>query len=60
MSGLESSFQYEEKNCMVVEALEEYILASVEVAYEEPGEKAPMGLMTSWGEFPGAGNESYW
>ena len=47
MSGLESSFQYEEKNCMVVEALEEYILASVEVAYEEPGEKAPMGLMTS-------------
>ena len=36
-SGLSSSFQYEMNNSMVAETMEEYALASAEVAYENPG-----------------------
>ena len=38
MDGLVSSFKYEENNFMVAEALEEYVLASMEAAYGYPGE----------------------
>ena len=34
---------------MVAETLEDYSLASAEVAYENPGEQAPMGFMASGG-----------
>ena len=50
MEVLGSSFQYGKKNSMLVEALEEYVLDSVEYDYEEPGKQAPMILMTSGGE----------
>ena len=45
MNGLGSIFQSELKNSMATEILEEYVLASTEAAYENPGEQAPMGLM---------------
>ena len=47
MAGLGSNFKYEEYNSLVSEALEEYALYSAEEAYEDPREKAPMGLMAS-------------
>ena len=47
MSGLGSSFQYEEINYMVAEATEEILLASAEAAYEDPGEQASLGSMAS-------------
>ena len=34
---------------MVAETMEEYLLASVEAAYKNPGEQAPMGFMASGG-----------
>ena len=34
---------------MVAKTIEEYVLASVEATYENPGEQAPMGFMTSGG-----------
>ena len=47
MSGLVSSFQYEESNSMVMESMEQYSLASEEAAYEDPWERAPMGFMSA-------------
>ena len=44
---------------MVAEEIEEYALDSVETAYEDPGEQAPMGFMTAGGGFHD-GNVSYW
>ena len=38
IAGLGSSFQSEESNSMVAEAMEEYVLASAESSYEDPGE----------------------
>ena len=37
MAGLGSSFQSEESNSVVAEAMEEYVLASAEAVYEDPG-----------------------
>ena len=45
MAGLGIIFQSEESNSMVAEAMEEYLLASAELAYEDPGEQAPIGFM---------------
>ena len=45
MARLGSSFQYEEINYMVAEAMEEYALDSTEEDYEDPGEHAQMKLM---------------
>ena len=59
MYGLGSSFQYEEINSMTLEAMEEYALASAEVAYEEPGEQEPMIFMAAGGLF-NDGNASHW
>ena len=36
MDGLVSSFKFEENNSMVTEAPEEFALASLEAAYEDP------------------------
>ena len=44
---------------MVVEAMEEYALAYAEASYEDPGEHAPMGFMSSGGLFD-CENDSYW
>ena len=49
ISILGSSFQYEGNKYMVVEAIEEYALASEEVAYGDSGGKSPMGFMASGG-----------
>ena len=51
MSDLGSSFQYEESKSMIAESMEEYVLAYVEVAYGNPSEQAPMGLMAAGGGF---------
>ena len=53
------SFQYVNKNYMVLEALEEYVLAYVEETYEDPGQQAPMGFVESGGEFHD-GNTYHW
>ena len=45
---------------MVVETMEEYVLASVEEAYENPGEQAPMGFMASGGEIQVSKNTTPW
>ena len=44
---------------MLEEAPKEYALASAEAAYEDPGEYAPMGIMSSAGGFHD-GNASHW
>ena len=59
MSGLGSSFKYEEINYMIAEAMEEYALASSEAAYEDPEEQARMGFMVEGGGFHD-GNVSHW
>ena len=59
ISVLVSSFQSKERNSMVAEAMEEYVLASAETAYEDPGKQVPMGLMVSGGGFYN-GNASHW
>ena len=51
MAGLGSSFQSEESNSVVAEAMEEYVLASAEALYEDPGEQAPMCFMDAGGVF---------
>ena len=43
------SFQAGENNYMMSEALEGYVLASVESAYEDTGQQAPMVFMASGG-----------
>ena len=58
MAGLGSIFQSEEINYMVAEAMEGYVLASAEAAYEYPGEQAPMGFIASGGGFH-YGNSSH-
>ena len=59
MSGLGSSFHYEESKYMISEAMEEYALASIEAAYEDPREHASMGFMAAGGGFKD-GNISHW
>ena len=54
-----SSFQSEERNSTVAESMEEYALASEEVAYEYPEEQAPMRFMTL-GEGFNDGKVSHW
>ena len=60
MAGLGSSFQYEESNYIVAESIEEFALASVEAAYEDPGEKAIIVFMTSGAEYHEDRNASHW
>ena len=45
---------------MVAESMEEYALASVEAAYKNQGEQAPMRFMASGGEIQGSENTSPW
>ena len=59
IADLVGSFQYEENNSMVAEALEEYTLAYAEVVDEVPGKHAPIGFMASGGVF-NDGNVSHW
>ena len=59
MVVLDSRFQYEDSNYMVVEAVEEHALDSAEAAYEYPGEQAPIGFMSS-GEVFHDENDSRW
>ena len=47
MSVLVNTFQSEESNCMVAEAMEEYVLASAEAGCEDPGEQASMEFMAA-------------
>ena len=49
MAGLGSSFQSEESNYIVAEALEGYALSSAEATYEDLGLQAPMVFMTAGG-----------
>ena len=51
MAGLVGSFQSEEINSIVAEAVKEYMLASEESSYEDQGEHAPMGFMAAGGGF---------
>ena len=51
ISGLTSSFRFEEYSSMSLEALDEYVLAYSEAYYKDPGEQAPMGFMASGGGF---------
>ena len=44
---------------MMLESLVEYMLASAEAAYEDPGQQMPMGFMASGGQFYGV-NASNW
>ena len=44
---------------MLVEALEEYSVATTESSYKDPGEQAPMGIMASGVEMERVGNESH-
>ena len=59
MSGLGSSFHYEEINYTIAESMEEYALDSTEAAYEYPREKASMRFMAAGGGF-NDGNVSHW
>ena len=59
MAGWGGSFQYEESNSIVAEAMEEYVLDSVKAAYEDTEEQAPMGFMTAGGGFHD-GNYLHW
>ena len=45
---------------MVAGEIEYYALAFSEAAYENPGEQAPMGFMSSGGEIQGSENTSPW
>ena len=60
MTGLDSSFQKEESNYMLAEAIQEYALAYAETAYEDPGKHAPMGFMASGGESHEYRNSYHW
>ena len=59
MSSLGSSFKSDERNAMIEEVMEEYALAYVEAACEDPGEQAPMEFMAGGGGFH-EGNVSHW
>ena len=59
MDGLSSSFQYEESNYMLAQAMEEYALDSVEAAYTDTGELLQIGFMASGGGFHDV-NASHW
>ena len=59
MDILDSGFQDGEKTSMMSEKMEEFVLASKEAAYEEPGKQAPMGFMDSGIEFHEDGNSSH-
>ena len=60
MAVLGSSFQYVDNKYMSAEALEEYVLASAEAAYQDPGQHVPMVFMASEGESLKTGNTSHW
>ena len=60
ISELDSRFQYGYNKSSIAEALEEYALSSAEVAYEDIGKHAPMGFISSGGEFHEAENDSHW
>ena len=60
MAGLSNSFRFEEKNYMAAGRMEEYALASVEAAHENPKEQAPMGFMASGEKIQGSKNTSPW
>ena len=45
---------------MVAETMNKYELASAEADYENPGERAPMGLMAQGGEIQGSENTPPW
>ena len=51
MDGLVGRFRSEEINSIAAEAIEEYMLASEEASYKDPGEQAPMGFMAAGGGF---------
>ena len=60
MSGLVSSFQYEEINYMVAKAMEEYASSSADVSYKDTGEHAPMGFMMAGGGFYDENASQWW
>ena len=45
---------------MVAGAMEGYVLASTEAAYEEPGEQNPMGFMAAGGGFHDGNDYCWW
>ena len=45
MAVLDSIFQAVGNRYLAAEALEDYVLAYEEAAYEDPGQQAPMGFM---------------
>ena len=59
ISDLGSSFNSEERNTMIAQAMEEYALASEEEAYEDTMEHVPMVFMAAVGGFHD-GNVSHW
>ena len=60
MYGLGSSFQSEEINSMVAEAMEEFVLASAEGYCEDPWRQIIMVFMASGAEYHEAINASHW
>ena len=59
MSGLFSSFQSEESNSIVAEAMEGYALASAEANYEDPVEQSSIVFVAVGGLFHDR-NYSHW
>ena len=59
MDILDSGFQAGGKTSMMSEIMEEFVLASKEAAYKEPGKQAPMGFMDSGIESHKDGNSSH-
>ena len=53
-AGFSSIFEAAINNSMVAETMEEYVIASTEVAYKNPVEQAPDGFMASGGEIQGS------
>ena len=45
---------------MAAEALERYVLASTEAAYQGPGKQVPIGFMDSGGETCESRNANHW
>ena len=60
MEGLDSSFQDLGNKYMPEEALEEYVLASIETSFKDTGQHAPMRFMPSAEEFHESRNDSNW
>ena len=60
MAGLVNSFQSEESNSMLAESMKDYVLASIESAYEDPGEQAPMVFTAAGGGFQDVNYSHRW